>query len=94
MKYKLIVRPEAEAELTEAFNWYEDKVTGLGNRFLLSVDAVINSIQREPLQYPIVYKNIRRVLTRRFPYQVLFIVDDLHIVVIAIIHGMRSPSVW
>jgi hypothetical protein len=67
MKYDLIVRPEAEAELAEAFNWYERQVAGLGSRLLLSVDAAINSIQRDPLQYPILYKNVRRALTRRFP---------------------------
>ena len=94
MKYHLIVRPEAEAELTEAFNWYEQQVAGLGNRFLLSVDAAINSIQRDPLQYPVIYKNVRRALTRRFPYQVFFIVDDFQIVIIAVFHGMRNPSLW
>ncbi len=46
MKYDLIVRPEAEAELAEAFNWYEQQVAGLGSRFLLLVDTAINSIQR------------------------------------------------
>lgn len=94
MTYDLIVRPEAEAELAEAFDWYEQQVDSLGSRFLLSVDATINSIQRDPLQYPILYKNVRRALTRRFPYQVLFIMSDLKIVVIAVFHGMRNPSVW
>lgn len=94
MKHDLIVRPEAEAELAEAFNWYEQQVAGLGSRFLLSIDAAINSIQRNPFQHPIIYKNIRRALTRRFPYQVFFIVDDLQIIVIAIFHGMRNPCVW
>jgi plasmid stabilization system protein ParE len=94
MKYDLIVRPEAEAELAEAFNWYEQQVDGLGSRFMLSADATINSIRRDPLQYPIVYKKVRRALTRRFPYQVFFTVDDLRIVVIGVFHGMRDPSIW
>jgi len=94
MKYDLIVRPEAEVELAEAFDWYEQQVVGLGNRFLLSIDAAINSIRRDPLQYPIIYKDIRRALTRRFPYQVFFTIDNLQIVVIAVFHGMRNPSVW
>ncbi len=94
MKYDLIVRPEAEAELAEAFDWYEQQVAGLGGRFLLSIDAAINSIRRDPLQYPILHKNVRRALTRRFPYQVLFIVSDSQVIVIAVFHGMRNPSVW
>ena len=39
MKHKLIIRPEAEAELEEAFVWYEQQVAGLGSHFLLAIDA-------------------------------------------------------
>ena len=48
MKYRVIVRPEAEHDLKEAFSWYEDNRTGLGYDFLLQVDAGINFIQRNP----------------------------------------------
>ena len=41
MSRRLIVRPEAEAEMTEAYDWYEDRVPGLGSEFLLCVDAVL-----------------------------------------------------
>jgi len=94
MNYKLIVRPEAEAELEEAYLWYEQQIVGLGSQFLLSVDAVTNTIRRNPLQYPVVYKDIHRALTRRFPYQIFFTVDDTYVVIIAVFHGMRDPSVW
>jgi len=94
MNYKLIVRPEAEKELEEAFVWYEQQIVGLGNQFLLAVDAAINSIQRNPLQYPVIYKDIRRTLTRRFPYQVFYVINDTKIVIIAVFHGMRNPMIW
>jgi len=42
MKYRVIVRPEAEYDLKEAFSWYEDNRTGLEYDFLLQVDAGIN----------------------------------------------------
>ena len=94
MKFKLIVRPEAETELEEAFVWYEQQVIGLGSQFFLAVDATLNSIQRDPLQYPVVYKDVRRALTRRFPYQVFFVINDKTIVIIAVFHGMRNPTIW
>jgi len=94
MKYNLIVRPEAEAELADAYAWYGQQVVGLGDDFLQAVDATINSIRRNPLQYPVVYKDIRRTLTRRFPYQIFFIINDMGIVIIAVFHGMRNPAIW
>jgi hypothetical protein len=48
MKYKLIGRPEAEDELSEAFMWYESKREGLGYDFLLHVDAGFRFIERNP----------------------------------------------
>jgi len=32
MKYRVIVRPEAEDDLMEAYSWYEDKRTGLATK--------------------------------------------------------------
>ncbi len=33
MKYKVVIRPEAEIDLKETFLWYEDKREGLGMTF-------------------------------------------------------------
>ena len=49
---ELIISPEAEADITEAFDWYETQVPGLGSEFLLVLDALFNSIQRNHPVYP------------------------------------------
>ena len=58
MRRPLIVRPEAEKELAEAYEWYEAQVQGLGSDFLLPVESALSSLQRSSQSYPIVYKNI------------------------------------
>ena len=94
MRCRLIIRPEAEAELAEAFDRYERHVPGLGADFLMAVDTAVDSILSNPQQHPGVYRAVRRALTRRFPYQVLFLVAEDVIVVIAIFHGARDPKSW
>ena len=94
MTYRLSIRPEAEAELAEAFDWYERRVPGLGADLLTAVDAAVGSILSNPFQYPVVYRSARRVLTRRFPYQVLFVVEAGVVTVIAVFHGARDPKHW
>lgn len=76
MTYRLIIRPKAETELAEAFDWYERRVPGLGADLLVAVDTALDSILSNPLQHPVLYRSIRRALTRRFPYQVLFLVEE------------------
>lgn len=60
MEYEIIIRPEAEKDLTEAFVWYEDKRDGLGFDFLLQVDAGLRFVARNPKIYAPAYKGTRK----------------------------------
>jgi len=91
---RLIVRPEAETEMTDAFDWYEDRVPGLGSDFLLCVDAALNAILRNPQQFPRVHHIVRRALTRRFPNEGFFVEDDERVVVLSVFHAKRNPKRW
>lgn len=94
MTHELIVRPEAEAEMGEAFDWYEERAPGLGSDFLLNVDAAFQAILRHPQQFPIVHKYLRRALIRRFPYQAFFLLEEHRVVILAVFHAKRSPKHW
>lgn len=94
MSLELIIRAEAEADIADAFDWYEARVRGLGSEFLLVLDAVFNSIIKNHLIYQIVHGNVRRALTRRFPYAVFFIVEESKVVVLSVFHVKRSPGIW
>jgi plasmid stabilization system protein ParE len=89
---EVVFRPEARADLESAYRWYEDRRRGLGEELLLVVDAAIEQIRRAPEAYPVVHRDVRRVLTRRFPYGVFYLVESRRIVVLAVFHGRRDPE--
>jgi hypothetical protein len=70
--YNLIIKPFAEEDAKDAANWYNERREGLGNEFLLALEATLNAIQRNPNHYQTVYKGLKRALTVRFPYGVFF----------------------
>ncbi|MCU4176517.1 type II toxin-antitoxin system RelE/ParE family toxin [Carboxylicivirga sp. N1Y90] len=92
--YELIIKPFAEEDIKDAANWYNGKREGLGNEFLLALEATINAIQRNPNNYQVVYKGLKRALTVRFPYGIFFTVEKDTIYVLAIMHTSRSPKIW
>ncbi len=94
MTPRVEIRPEAEADLAEAFAWYEERRPGLGDRFLLSVEAALSAIQRYPESSPVVHAQVRRALLRRFPYGVFYTVKESAIVVLAVFHCAREPRRW
>ncbi|MEN8251559.1 MAG: type II toxin-antitoxin system RelE/ParE family toxin [Bacteroidota bacterium] len=94
MTYSLTVRKEAELDITETFNFYEDHRLGLGHDFLLCVDAAISKIERNPLLYKKIYKDVRRIAIERFPYRIFYFVQSQHIVVAAVFHVRKDPVSW
>jgi len=90
----LAVEPEAEADMLDAFEWYESQKLGLGHEFMDCVDDVFDRIAQNPRQFAISYREMRQALIRRFPYIVCFIIDPHRITVIAVVHSGRDPRVW
>ena len=91
---EIVIRPEAEAEISEAFRWYEDKNEGLGSEFMRALDASLSYIQRNPMAYAVIHKQMRRALLRRFPYSVIYLIEGGKIVVLACFHASRDPKQW
>ncbi len=86
---------EAEAELADAIAFYEERDAGLGSRFREAAEAAIDALQKLPSAYPVVAgSDVRRVLTDRFPYVIVFRVESDKIVVISVFHTSRNPIVW
>jgi plasmid stabilization system protein ParE len=94
MAAELIVAPEAELDLTEAYAWYEKHRVGLGEEFLSSVDATLESIRRHPEMYPLAHETYRRALIRRFPFAIFYEHAEGAVTVYAVFHTSRDQEKW
>ncbi|MDZ7288316.1 MAG: type II toxin-antitoxin system RelE/ParE family toxin [candidate division KSB1 bacterium] len=94
MAAKLIIAPEAEQDISEAYAWYENRRIGLGEEFLSCVDACIQAICRMPEMYAVAHENYRRGLVRRFPYSIFYEYEDNTVTVYCVFHNSRDPQKW
>src|SRR5947209_53586 len=94
MGAELILAPEAERDLAEAYGWYENRRTGLGEEFLGCVDACIQSICRTPEMHAATQENYRRGLVRRFPYAVFYEYAAGTVTVYGVFHTSQDPDKW
>jgi len=94
VKKKIIIRPEAEADIKDAYDWYEAQRKGLGEGFLLCIEEALSRASRNPEIYSIIYKEVRRVLIHRFPFGVFFLEEEDSISVLAVLHARRNPKAW
>ena len=84
----------AKAEFYAAEQWYADLSPALAERFAQAVDDGLQAISHHPLRFPVVHNRKRRAFVRRFPYSLIYLVEDARIVVIACFHGKRNPRRW
>ena len=94
MSLPLRIRPEATAELNEAWNWYEERREGLGDESLGCVEVAFASVQRNPKAHTRLEGRIRQAIVRRFPYVVLFVEYPDYVEVLAVFHTSRDPKQW
>ena len=94
MTLPVVFTEAARADVLEAFDWYEARQDGLGQRFTDELDALAGRIGRSPLQFPLVHGPVRRGLLRRFPYGVFFRLTPVVAQVIACLHTARDPATW
>lgn len=81
------LRAAAETDLADARAWYEDQRPGLGDEFLASVAAALTRLEENPEQFPVYYRDFRRVLVEWFPYKVFFRMQGDAVVVFRVIHA-------
>jgi len=94
MTHELIIAPEAQQDMIDAYGWYEARRHGLGEEFLSCVDACIQTIRRHPERFAKFHQDYRRAVVRRFPY-VVFYEHLLDVAIIyAVFHSSRSPEAW
>ncbi len=76
MSYNLFVTQEAELDIVEISQWYEQQKQGLSKEFLLSIKEVFELLIKNPFIFVKVYKEIHRALTKKFPYQLFYKIDN------------------
>lgn len=94
MNYTLIFHELALEEFQDAYQWYEQRRSGLGTEFMDAVDEVVQRILANPLSFPKAYRQRRKALPARFPYLVIYELHGDVILIVAVIHASRNPVRW
>ncbi len=96
----VVFHPDARADLLEARQFYENQAAGLGARFVDEVDLVVQLIQAHPelgAPYGSPERStmpLRRWSLHRFPFYLVYTIEDDSIIVLATAHQRRRPGYW
>ncbi len=96
MSYKILIDPIARLDILQSSIWYNEQQPGLGRRFYNSVKQSIKNIKSNPYQYQLRYNALRMALVQKFPFMVMYIIDEnkKQIAITAVLHTSRNPNIW
>ena len=92
MNFEIFIKPRAELDLFDTFDYYGKQSFGLGGEFIRCVDAKLEFIVRHPKACPEMYKDFRRGLISRFPFGIYYKIEGKRIVVFAILDLRQDPE--
>ena len=89
---KIRIVDQAEDDLVDGYNFYEDQAPGLGAYFLDCIYSVVESLVLYAGIHRIVHRNYHRMLSERFPFAIYYTVSGVEIKIHAIIDCRRDPA--
>jgi len=84
----------AVLELDDAVDFYNQEYPGLGNRFKQEIRDAAQIISEYPTAWSVERGDVRKYLLHKFPYKLLYSIEEDHLFIIAIAHQHRKPDYW
>ena len=91
---KVVFSKYAILELEDAVHFYELEFESLGRRFKEEVKRAATRISEYPKAWSVERGDVRKCLLHKFPYKLLYSIEEDHIFIIAVAHQHRKPDHW
>lgn len=92
MSYNISIQSDAIEEIKDAFEWYEDQREGLGYELLDEIETCYSKLTISPERYSYINPSYRRIKTNRFPYILIYEIEDDQIIINSVRHVKRKPK--
>jgi hypothetical protein len=96
VRYRIKIYHEALQDINQGTDWYNEQLSGLGNRFKKQVISQINKLSTTAQLYTIRYDDVRCMVIKKYPFLVHFTLDNDRkmITIFAVFHTSRNPQIW
>lgn len=85
---------DAAEEIEHERRWYRERSESAEASFLRELDHAIEVVAEAPQRWPRYLAGTRRYVFRRFPFSLIYFVEDGVVVIVAIANGQKRPGYW
>ena len=93
-KFRIVLDERVPDDFLEAFNYYNNISAALGNNFNSKFEYAIFKLSVSPYNYYNLTKKLRRITLGKFPYLLVYKIDDNIVTVIGLFHQAANAKKW
>jgi len=94
MKYQILFHPQAKIELFESKKWYAERSLTALRKFQLEISTLLALLAKDPFIFQISYSTKRRANLNKFPYSLVYTIQDDTVFILSFFHHSRNPNIW
>ncbi|WP_199245880.1 type II toxin-antitoxin system RelE/ParE family toxin [[Phormidium] sp. ETS-05] len=92
MRY--VFHPEALTEYADAVQYYAEVSNDVAQTFINAIEDAVYRIRDSPNRYMAIDQDVRRCMTRKFPYAIIYTIEPDYILILAVMHCSQEPGYW
>lgn len=94
MIFKLRLNARSKKQYNEIIDWYGERSKQAAENFVIELEKTFDKIIYNPFRYHNKYKHFREVLLKRYPYHVIYFIDEnkSEVVIFSLYHTARNPK--
>ncbi|HBR11803.1 MAG TPA: plasmid stabilization system [Chryseobacterium sp.] len=89
--YTLEIKEEANLEIIDAYSYYENQQSGLGETFFEQLGLYFKRITENPKHFEI-KNNYREAYIKKFPYLIIYRIEEDNVVVYSVFSTAQNPK--
>lgn len=90
--YKVEITILAEEEYSSAFQYYQDQLPALANKFEKETDYLIEQLKSNPYLFQRKFKHYREAVFKRFPFYIVYEIINNSVIIHSFFHAKRNPK--
>jgi plasmid stabilization system protein ParE len=94
MNYNIQLSTEAQTDLEKIIEWYGNVNKDVSLQLINKLEQTISTIALNLYLFKEVYKTFRQASINKFPDSLHNRIEQNNIIIIAITHQKRKPSIW
>lgn len=92
MIYQILIPQSVYEELNQIALYYESNQKSLGLKFLLDWELSSIILKKSPFLFQKKHKQLRSVNLKRFPYTIVYEVEENIVYIYRVIHNRKKPK--